>query len=217
MRNFNGFSGRDNAAELVDVLRRVRDVFADNTMDYRVIGGLALELQGIDVGTKDVDFLVDADQFDTGSRLISAIAIPQKLTADGLRVDAAMPSTYIFTGSDSIDRPVTFFRINNVDIDLLAATGPTEQSAMEDVPMLTIEPRGIPVATIPAIAAIKLSVGRQKDFTHIEMIATALGRKRSEAILRYLQTKERLSDLTDLAEEWSAAVERSAANLPRKG
>ena len=215
MRNWDNLNAASDG--LLAAAGLARDAFVSCGVDFRLIGGLALELQGVDVGTKDIDFLVDEESFDTALQCLADTgAVPQMTTEDGLRVNAREPSVYQFVGLDGIPRPVSFFRLGNVEIDLLGATGPTEKNAMEDVPWLTSTPKGIPVAPIQAIAAIKLAVGRTKDMAHVEMIIAALGRQRAKIVSRYLRTQDRLRDMSELVEEWNAAVERTAAMQPKR-
>lgn len=214
-RHWDNFS--DAAPALIEVARQLRDSLRECEIDYRLIGGLALELQGIDVGTKDIDLLVDEENFDAARNCLTQSLQPQATTEDGVRVDIhAEAPVYTFVGLDSVERPVSFYRLDDIEVDLLGATGPAEKNAMEDIPWLTSVPKGIPVASLQAIAAIKLAVGRVKDMVHVEMIVTALGRKRARIVSRYLRSQDRLRDMPELVDEWEAAIERTALMQPKK-
>lgn len=197
-------------AILVDTARLVRDALVIEHVDFRLIGGLALEFQGIETGTTDLDLLVAGDDFTNAQGVLARVTTPLRFMDDGRRVPNPIPITYIYTGADGIDRPVSFFQHNDVDIDLLGAAADVERAAMMEPPFLSRIPKGLPVAPLGAILAIKLTVARDKDIDHAERAAVALGRINSKTISAYLRSR----GFPQLIEEWEAAVLR-ATTPPR--
>jgi hypothetical protein len=196
---------------LSEAARVIRDAFVDLDVDYRLIGGLALELQGVEVGTTDIDILVAEEDFDTVRREFEEFAQPLAFSASGTKKKADTAPVYEFPGADGVVRPVSFFRLGDIDIDLLGAVAPAEKVALEEPPVLTTAPRGFPAAPLAAVVAIKLSAGREKDYVQVEQVAAVLGLKRSKAVHNFLVSR----GLEHLVEDWDAAVLR-ATTPPRE-
>lgn len=200
---------------LLEAVRIVRDILKDGDIDYRLIGGLALELQGIETGTTDVDLLVDSETFAAACEALidDEAVIAQYINDDAQRLDSKDGDVivYEFPGGDGSVRSVAFFRVGDTEVDLLGGSAPPEQNAMNEIPLFSAHPRNVPVAPLAALVAIKLAAGRGKDIVHVEQVASALGKKRAQRIRRYLEDR----DMGYLADEWDAAVLR-ATTPPRR-
>lgn len=199
--------------DLIEALMKVHDLLYKQMVHYRLIGGMALEIQGVEVGTKDVDVLVEYKDFDLVRQLFSKHFTPQTLTDARRRVlaDEAESPALTFVGDDGTARPVSFFRAGHIEVDVLGAAAEPEELALDVSPTYSVYPRGIPVAQIPAIVAIKLTSARAKDIVHVENVARTMGGdvRDAQALSKFL----REHNMGHLVEEWEAAFTRATGIL----
>jgi len=142
-----------NLAHIAEVLKR-------HDVDYVVIGGLAVVLQGGETTTHDVDLAFDRSRQNL-DRLADALtelsAKPKRWKAGSFRLKTAdLAANWLHLESDS------------GDIDLIADTpGVSYQSIKEGCEKFELDHVTILVASVAELIEMKRRAGRPKDKLHL--------------------------------------------------
>jgi hypothetical protein len=136
-----------HADPLLELLRR----FADEGVQYMLVGGHAVRINGFVRSTEDIDLLLPSS-IDNGRKVIRALGFlpsSRELEAEWFEVDPAQPDNIRVADSLLIDL-------------LFAANGETFESLQPHVRRLTVE--GVPIVTLDIDGLLKTKTDyRDKD------------------------------------------------------
>lgn len=165
---------------------------------YLVIGGLAVIALGEPRTTADVDVIAFLDAPEAESLIARALAAGFRL--DGRRELERLRETGTIT-----------IRRDRFHLDVILASLPFEQAALERARRRTIFGRSVPFPTAEDLLIFKVLAGRDKDLLDARGV---LRRHRGKLDTRYVE--EAIRAVCDLAEDmgpwnrWLACLEKSA-------
>ncbi len=155
-------------------LTRIGAVLSSYGVDYVIVGGMAVVLQGGETTTLDVDLAFDRS-VENVERLASGLeelsAKPKRWVAKGFRLQPAdLGSKWLHLESDS------------GDIDLIAEVpGLTYEAIKQGCDRFEIDGTLIQVASVKALIEIKSRTGRPKDATHLAELQGLLKLQQEDA------------------------------------
>lgn len=167
------------AAELIRAVELLSETFADRSIRYALVGGLATMMRGRPRFTQDVDVLLEVPQ----------IALPpllDDLSSRGFTLDVA---TVV---SEFVREHLTTFRFGTVRIDWLKPVLPLYFRTLADASELTWTPgHSLRVATAEGLILTKMVAFRPQDQVDVETLLIA--------------NREEI-DLDLIRREWSAVA-----------
>lgn len=161
------------AAELIRAVELLLETFADRSIRYALIGGLATMLRGRPRFTQDVEILLEVPQ----------VALPpllKDLAARGFTLDVA---TVV---SDFVRQHLTVFRFGSVRIDWLKPVLPLYSRALAEASELPwTKGHSLRVASAEGLILAKLVAFREQDQADIRTLLAANQAHMDLDLIRY--------------------------------